>query len=285
LLTEIPASLFELKRAAGKGLGLFATCNIVRGTRIIEEAPLMKVPPSDNGTGIPLPTMKEALSHSTPEQRNTFSRLYRRGTTEESPEILEVLAQQDLETMAGPSATSDLLDAIAIFHYNSVDMGEDGEYGSEVFASYSRINHSCAPNVQNSYNPTLKKLTVHATRQIDKGEEILTSYVNLHRTYEQRKTALHVWQVDCECRCCAGPKAAGSKRRRELIFDVDQKLAAYTRNIRARVLGISVPKNAQEALDVAKRLLQLLRDEGLAGMNLAGVYVSMDCFVVFSWKN
>lgn len=266
-LTEILASLFELRPAAGKGLGLFAASSIKRGTPIIEEAPLMWVPPeAEDDTGRKLSYFVEALKASTPEQRIIFFRLYRKGSAEASPEVLQILRQEG----EGPHLISDLLDTVAIFQSNSVTMGETGEYGSGVFASYSRINHSCSPNVHNSYNPTLKKLTVYAIKQINKGEEIVTSYVNLNRTYEQRKTALRTWDIDCGCRCCAGLNAAASKRRRELIFDTDQKLAAYAQGIRFG-LGFPVPKNAQEALDVAKGALKLLTDEGLVGMNLTDV--------------
>jgi hypothetical protein len=269
LLTEVMiAPLFELGIAPGKGFGLFATTNITRGTRIIEEAPLMRLPPAEDDSGRELGQIMKALDGSTPEQRTQFLRLYRKGSAEATPEVLTSLARKYVDE--GPPSILVLLNAAAIFQSNSVAMGENGEHGSGVFASYSRINHSCAPNVHNSYNPTLKKLTIHATSQINKGQEILTSYVDLDRTYEQRKNALLTWGIDCQCRCCAGPKAPASASRRKLIFEADQKLAAYSTGIRFG-LGFPVLKNVQEALRVAEGLLLLLREEGINGMNLAGV--------------
>ena len=138
-LTEILAPLFELRPAAGKGLGLFAASSIKRGTLIIEEAPLMWVPPeAEDETGRKLSYFVEALKASTPEKRIIFFRLYSKGRAEASPEVLQILRQEG----EGPHLISDLLDAVAIFQSNSVAMGETGEHGSGVFASYSRINHS-----------------------------------------------------------------------------------------------------------------------------------------------
>ena len=93
---------------------------------------------AEDETGRKLSYFVEALKASTPEQRIIFFRLYSKGRAEASPEVLQILRQEG----EGLHLISDLLDAVAIFQSNSVAMGETGEHGSGVFASYSRINHS-----------------------------------------------------------------------------------------------------------------------------------------------
>lgn len=119
---------------------------------------------------IHLETALRALSR---EQYNKLFGLHRgNGATFADAEAL--LGQQP-QAIGGASRRDEILDTITIFLVNSVEMGQGGLYGSGIFEHYSRINHACNPNVQSSYNPLLRKFTVHTVRQIHKGEEILTS--------------------------------------------------------------------------------------------------------------
>jgi hypothetical protein len=166
----------------------------------------------------------------------------------------------------------EILAAVAIFQANTVSMGGESEHGCGIFAYHSRMNHSCTPNVHDSYNPTLRKLTIHATRQINKGEEITTTYINFNRTREQRTAELSNWDIICTCKSCAGPTAAASDRRRLRMFEADQKIAAYRQGMQHN-LGLSIPRSAHEALEVAEEMLVVLREEGITGFSLTGVWV------------
>lgn len=96
MLTEFPAPLFELAIAQGKGLGLFAASNIARGTRIIEEAPLIKIPPHSRGAEMNLSHLVGAVKEMTPEQHDTFFGLYHRPSAKAPQRSWENL----LETMS-----------------------------------------------------------------------------------------------------------------------------------------------------------------------------------------
>lgn len=61
---------------------------------------------------------------------------------------------------------------------------------SVVCAQASRINHSCLPNVHHCWNQTLGAETIHATKDIGKGEELLTTYIKICRTHAQREKEL-----------------------------------------------------------------------------------------------
>lgn len=169
---------------------------------------------------------------------------------------------------SGALSRGNILEAAAIFGTNSVAMGEGGEYGSGVFEHYSRINHACNPNVHNSYNPTMKKLTVHAVRQINKGEEIVTSYIAATcRTRQQRQQLLGNWGIECGCKCCIGPRAAESESRRSKMFEMDQQLALYDKKI--RLPGFRTPSSPRAALEVCEELLELYRSESITDFSLS----------------
>ena len=255
--------LFELAIARGKGFGLFATRNIPRGTRIIKEVPLLVVPPSE-GAELNLSDFQTALRTLDQEQQSKFFDLHRDHKV--TSQAKQLLSQQSKAFKA--SQNQDFTDAVAIFLANCVQMG-GGEYGSGVFQHYSRINHSCIPNVHNAYNPSLDRLTVHAVRQTNKGEEILTSYIDGYcRTHEQRQQSLNEWGFfKCSCRCCTGSRAAVSGKRRARMFEIDQDLAFYAAGL-PPMLKPSVPRNPQAALKLSEELLDLCRSEAITDYNL-----------------
>jgi hypothetical protein len=267
-LTEISVPIFELRPAAGKGSGLFATTHIKCGERIIEEAALIRIPYSEDILVWSTHLVGE-LRRTTPDQRKAYFDLCHAPITRPNQEGLETLAPSSFDTGAGQLVTEEALIARAIFETNSFYMGEENEYGIGVFASYSRINHNCRPNTHASYNPTLDKLTVHATRLTLKNEEILTSYIDLRQTGEQRNADLSHRGFRCQCKSCVGPKAADSDRRRERILEAERKLIACYQGWDSTA-ELSVPSTPQEALEVAEQLLELLRLESLTGYRYCG---------------
>lgn len=204
-------------------MGLFAVTNISGGTRIIEEAPLVSIMPLGEPGKLSIPDLQRAVKNPTPTQRDAYFGLYR-NREHRAQYVAEVAASN------GGVLTDwrhiEIIEALIAFSTNSVAMGPNHEYGSGVFEKYSRINHAYAPNVHNHYNPTLGLLAVHAVKQINKGEEILTSYIDSTcRNRDQRSRALNIWGAKCECRCCSGPKAAASDVRRKRLFELDQVFA------------------------------------------------------------
>ena len=110
---------------------------------------------------------------------------------------------------------------------------------------------------------------VHAIQQINKGEEILTSYIGgTCSTRQQRRQALSNWGFDCGCRSCTGPKAAASDERRRQMHDKKQQLALYAAG-EEQVPGSPALSDSQAALKVAEELLGLYRSEGITDLSLA----------------
>ncbi|KAI1143138.1 hypothetical protein F5Y05DRAFT_367588 [Hypoxylon sp. FL0543] len=163
----------------------------------------------------------------------------------------------------------------AVYLAHSVELGPGGKYGSGIFSLCSRIAHSCVPNAHNSWNPTMKRLTIHATRDLKAGDQIFVNYIgNVCRTRQQRAFSLFTkWGITCSCAACTDPKI-DQLRYRMLV--IDQALAAYTcgasreANFRA-VHRIPPILTAKQALNAAEELVQLLKGQGLHGMELCRV--------------
>ena len=228
------------------------------------------MPPQD-GDRLNLTHPETALRALNHEQYDKFFELHR-GNMVTSANARTILRQQ-AQKLSGASRHDEILNTIAVFVTNQVEMGPGGCYGSGIFEHYSRINHACNPNVQNSYNPLLEKLTVHATRKINKGDEVLTSYIDSTcLTREGRHNDLDHWGFECGCECCIGPKAAASELRRSKIFMLKKRLAAHLAKLQtanAEMPEPPVPGNPQAAPKLCESLLELHRVEGITDYKLA----------------
>lgn len=204
--TEVQnTSLLEVRSAGDLGKGVFAVHDIARGTRIISEAPLLVVKPS-----LVLGTLEEhvagfcaAVQTLSAEDLKTLDNLYcnpilPNDTTQHL--IHEWLEQhgdkqgRKLNTRNLRRNTRHTITRFLIFvtngirinsskndddeidgnESNSDESDEDERDDDGLFALYSRVNHSCSPNVVESYNSTIKRLTVHATRDIKAGDQVFT---------------------------------------------------------------------------------------------------------------
>jgi len=76
------------------------------------------------------------------------------------------------------------------------------------------VNHSCAPNVQFSFSPSHGCMEYRALRDIEAGEEVLVSYVDLVQDTPSRRAALlRSKHFHCSCaRCNAADSALAAAR-------------------------------------------------------------------------
>ena len=87
---------------------------------------------------------------------------------------------------------------VGIYLTNCVNLKEfdkirGRDIGTAVFASISRINHSCSPNTVLSYNIDAKQCEVRSSRTIQCGEELTRSYINPLNSKKERESLLQVY--------------------------------------------------------------------------------------------
>lgn len=145
--------IWEMKPSPGKGRGLFAAKDILKGTHVLVEAPLLIVSPPAL-----VPGMGYSLSAMAADVEHEFSRL--------SPAQQEEYLSCHEQRLEGDSQdeTGRLM---AILRSNAYNL-EDGRVA--IYPKVALINHSCQPNVLNADNGGTRVIV--ATRDIKEGEEV-----------------------------------------------------------------------------------------------------------------
>lgn len=109
---------------------------------------------------------------------------------------------------------------------NAVVMGLS--FDSGVFETYSRLNHSCRPNVMNNWDSKTQRLYVHALCDIAVGEELTTAYVDvLLRRKERQEILKGHYAFECTCKACVATKeeVLQSDTRRIWLSYFDQSMS------------------------------------------------------------
>jgi hypothetical protein len=92
---------------------------------------------------------------------------------------------------------------LAIWHNNAFKT-RPGE--AALFLDAARLNHSCDPNCYPAWNPELGRLTLHAIREIERGDEILICYdidrYLLKPRVERQRGLKDCFNFDCNCQAC-----------------------------------------------------------------------------------
>ena len=160
---------YECTPIPGKGLGIIATRDIGYGELILQEQPLL-----NDTLGESLETQFNKLSYTDQEK---------------------VMSLYNAHTGCG--------ELEGIIKSNRFTADEDNS-GSVMCIEASRFNHSCLPNVLHRFSKPFER--VFAIRDIKKGEELCTSYIQsdimMKTTKERRKFLFVVWKFECMCELC-----------------------------------------------------------------------------------
>ncbi|KAF2140622.1 uncharacterized protein K452DRAFT_299354 [Aplosporella prunicola CBS 121167] len=276
--------LFEIRPSQGKGLGIFAVRNLERGTRLLAEAPLIIVTAQGvrSPEGFRTAILTEFLKLNA-EQQGAFWKLAaspkRLSEAKEFISMLPSVNDDHWSTEAkasserpvspfAPLSRDEQSKIIAIGRTNI--FGLDGTLDG-VCNEASRFNHSCTPNADYTWNPALKKLTVHTVRKISAGDEITLTYVPVLESRAARRDALEPYGFECDCDVCTADARLWmlSDERRQKIYDIMQSFMHW------KAMSKEDEDITEPTLD-QKRLLEeavdLVEYERLEGKTLGIIY-------------
>ena len=239
---------------------MYATGPIARGTRMLSQNALMLLGKDEDLLDVPYKFVKLSteeqkiflgLAATQPDRRRSEMLLLQRACEPEKASELPMGLQKRL---------------LSVFETNSFAT----DAGAVVVANAARMNHSCTPNVYHCWNAGTGQLTVHATRDLKAGEEILTCYVNVCFYHEARQKELDRYGFTCDCAACCMQTDFGrtSEERR-------QRLCALNGDI---IMECMISRNGQYGfergtLEAVLQIIKILLEEGLTNMELTRQYV------------
>jgi len=191
---NVPEVLFTVVGIPGKGEGLVASANLVPGTIIVAEKPLIVVE-SDFAVIQVLPKFQSLPD----DKKAAVMSLYDPGDKLNSKYQHFSQDENDRKVMRIFEANS-----IALCSHQEMNINKSGLY-----QTISKINHSCSPNViwtwiKEDSSKSIKQVRV--IRDIKAGEEIVASYLmksEYFPTREERiKTLRRIWFFTCSCQVC-----------------------------------------------------------------------------------
>ncbi|KAK0622989.1 hypothetical protein B0T14DRAFT_427228 [Immersiella caudata] len=213
LKRTIPA-MYDKKEFPGKGWGLVANQFIARGDLIMANTASLMIDYRvfDELTKDQYVKLQTFAVDYLPEQhREAVLALSTHGQTFDSH---EALVEKIGETNA--------------FDIDPDDGDEIQDHGFfVVFPEIARFNHDCRPNADYYFDHAALSQFIHATRDIQPGEELTLSYINpvMQRVARMAKLARN-WGFQCACSHCTQerPRADASDARIRQIKELKQHM-------------------------------------------------------------
>ena len=214
---------------------MFAVKEIRKGTRILAEKPFFTL------------ATRPEISLTDPKATNDITEAFDRLSSGD---------ERKFSTLHCPER-HDCSVVVSIYEANNFDMGA----GTGMCLDASRINHSCIPNAHFSWNANIERETVHAVKDIRKGEEITISYLPAICTLKNRQRQLEPYVFACDCPACRYNTEFGMSsliRRRQMV-DLDHEIADYQNDLSAA----QAEYGQCDELSAVLKLVRLMDEEGL----------------------
>jgi len=270
--------MFAVRHARGKGLGIFATRHIGRGTRVLAEPPLLSIT-----TGKLADVLKAANSLDDGKLTKLLdlsindSKQARRASLALS--ILPTVYARLAGTRTGHTSLATNRQIVNIFLNNNFALGDKVGTRS-LFPTVARLNHACVPSTQGNFNATLGQFTIHALRDIPVDEEITISYLHDEMALrEARQRSLEAgYGFVCACSICAAGGHETSDVRRRKYHALLRRYRFLHRQQETQkgeeLSSKSTISDANDALllNMVRQMVDAYEAEGVAGRETASLY-------------
>eukprot|EP00092_Neocalanus_flemingeri_P035882 GFUD01039067.1.p1 GENE.GFUD01039067.1~~GFUD01039067.1.p1 ORF type:complete len:320 (-),score=103.20 GFUD01039067.1:73-1032(-) len=222
-----------MREVGDKGVGLVANRGIKMGQVVLAENPVMLVnfQPANQPLG---------------EILNQFKKLNQK----QKSEYLKL----------GHHARGGVNRILAIFSSNcvSVRLTEDEDDWRGIYCKFSKTNHSCAPNCVVNFSTKDREMKLVASRNIEKGEEIVINYLDPYRgkkhllRFDRMRALKNLWHFTCICEICnlTGQKLARNETIKMNIHNLESKQAQF--------MNMGNTQNAKNSLTLELAILDLM---------------------------
>ncbi|CAK9047352.1 unnamed protein product [Durusdinium trenchii] len=182
----------------------------------------------------------------------------------------ETLPKKTQEALMSLHDTEEPKTLTGIFNTNSIGCYSESLDGS-LCVLVSRFNHSCVPNCEQFWDDEMFRQKLFACKDIKKGEELCFSYLEPFLPYTQREEIFRRrYAFQCHCPACQEQSHDASDQRRRRLGEL------------VRQLNRGVSPDADAGTSLAKELLQLCDEEGLAlqGFRAQASYHAFQCLLL-----
>jgi len=211
---------YEVVPVEGKGLGVVATRAIACGELVMADVPILTFQGTD---GSWVRSVNEQFKALRPDEQQT---------------VMALADVGEPKTVAG------------IIRTNNYPRGVNSEDGV-LCPTFSRFNHSCEPNCEQSWDEDANQLQAFACVDIAAGEELCTYFVDVRDPLASRRQILQkVYCFKCNCPVCTSRDPFVERRRLRM-----QQLGAKAEATAAR--------NPKRAVRMLADLLELYDQAGI----------------------
>ena len=262
-------SPFHVAAIPRKGHGLIATRSINRHSLILRTHPvLVTLIEEVLSTEEREHYFRLAISQLSPSTQNSYYDLVRLYNIEDFAAQDVVRANSFEIGLSWPSASEPIKPGNDTPKHTVLSSdGSRTTMHAAVFPEAARLNHACHPNAMYYLDPYTLTHVVHATRDIQPGEEITISYISVMQNLEARRRMLaEGFGFKCLCERCVKEEehsrheggaleGIGSHRAWLVIYVLDESIPGWE--------DIAIQESHVD--EILTRYLGLFEEEGLQG--------------------